>query len=69
MYAQIVLKYLYLARIGNLIFCVSKEACSCHHEMDESMRQTFGTFDFLHSSHITQVIQAILSCGKHSTTM
>ena len=35
--------------------------------MDQSMWQTFGAFDFLHSSH--RWLQAILLCGKHSTTM
>ena len=50
--AQIVLKYPYLARIGRPdIFVVSKQACPCHHEVDESIRQTFSTFGFLHSSH------------------
>ena len=46
---------------------VCKQACSCHHEVDESMRRTFCTFDLLHSSH--KWTQTILSCGKHCTTM
>ena len=51
--AQIVLKCLFLARIGrpDILWSVNKQACSCHHEMDESMRQTLSTFNFLHSSH------------------
>ena len=48
---QIVLKCLYLARIGRSdVFVVSEKACPCHHKMDESMRQTFSTFHFLHPS-------------------
>ena len=35
--------------------------------MDQSMWQTFSTFDPLHSSHLW--IRAILLCGTHSTTM
>ena len=35
--------------------------------MDKSLWQTLGAFDLLHSSHMW--IQAILLCGKHSTTM
>ena len=35
--------------------------------MNKSMWQTFRTFDPLHSSHMW--IQAILSCGKHRTTL
>ena len=46
---------------------VCKQACPCHQEVNESMRQTFSTFDFLHSSH--KWMQTILSCGRHSTTM
>ena len=44
--SQIVLKCFYLARIGRSdIFMDFKQACSCHHEVDESMRQAFSTFD------------------------
>ena len=32
-------------------FMVCKQAWSCHHEMDQSMWQTFSAFDLLHSSH------------------
>ena len=46
---------------------ICEQACSCGHEMDKSMWQTFGAFDLLHSSHIW--IQAMLLCGKYSTTM
>ena len=35
--------------------------------MDQSLWQTLGTFDLIHSSHMW--IQTILSCGKYSTTM
>ena len=35
--------------------------------MDKSMWQTSGAFDLVHSSH--KWTQAILFCGKHSTTM
>ena len=30
---------------------VREQACSCHHEMDESMWQIFSTFYLVHSSH------------------
>ena len=46
---------------------VCEQTCPCRHEMDESMRQVFSTFDFTQSSH--KWIQTILSCGKHSATM
>ena len=45
--SQIVLKCLYLARI-----MVCERTCSCGHKMDEGLRQTLGSFDFLHSSHM-----------------
>ena len=51
--SQIVLKCLYLARIGGVvIFMVREQTCSYGHKMDKSMRKTFGTFDLLHSSHM-----------------
>ena len=50
--AHIVLTCLHLARLARPdIFMVREQACSCHNEMDESMRQTFSTFDLLHSSY------------------
>ena len=48
-------------------FVVCEQTCSCGHKMDEIMCQTFGAFDLLHSSHLWA--QAMLSCGKHCTTM
>ena len=48
-------------------FVVCEQTCSCGHEMDKSMWQTIGAFDLVYSSH--KWTQAILSCGKHSTTM
>ena len=51
--SQMVLKCLYLARIGRLdIFMVREQTCSCGNEMDKSWRQTFGTFDLFHSLHM-----------------
>ena len=32
-----------------LYFVVSEQTCPCHREVDESMREAFSTFDFLHS--------------------
>ena len=46
---------------------VCKQTCPCHQEVNESMRQTFSMFEFLHSPHKWK--QTILSCGRHSTTM
>ena len=52
----IFLKSLYLDRTGRPdISMVWKQACSCHHEMDESMSHKW--------------IRTKLSCGKYSTTM
>ena len=66
--SRIVLTCLHLARIGrpDILWSVNK-LCSCDHKMDQSMWQTFSTFDLLHSSHMW--IQTMLLCGKHSTTM
>ena len=51
--AQIVFKFMYLARTGRLdiLWSMSEKACPCHHKMDESMRQASSSFDFSHSSH------------------
>ena len=66
--SQIVLKCLYLARNWpTWCLVVSEQACPCHHEVDESMWQTFSTLDLLHSSH--KWIKTILSCGKNCTSM
>ena len=62
------LSRLYLARIGRLdIFMVCEQTCSCGNEMDKSLWHTLSAFDRIHSSHMW--IQAILVCGKHSTTL
>ena len=62
---QIVLKCLYLARIGrpDILWSINKLARAI--TKWTSMRQAFSTFDFLHSSH--KWTQTILSCGKHNT--
>ena len=67
--SQIVLKCLYLARIGwwTWYFMGSEQTCSCSYNMDHILWQTVRAFDLLHSSHMW--IQARLLCGKHSTTM
>ena len=43
------------------------ETCTCCHQMDQSLRQTPESFDFLYTLH--EWIKAILSCGKHCKTM
>ena len=48
-------------------FMVCEQTCACYNKMDKILWQTLGGFDLLHSSHMW--IQAILLCGKHSTTM
>ena len=48
-------------------FTFREQTCSSGNEMDNSIWQTFGTFDLLHSSHMR--IPTILFRGKHSTTM
>ena len=39
----------------------SKQTCTCHHKMDQSLWQTPESFDLLHSSHLWT--QTTLSCG------
>ena len=46
-------------------FVVCEQAC--FNKTDQILWQTLGAFDIVHSSH--KWIQAILVCGKHSTTM
>ena len=46
---------------------VCEQTCTCCHQMDQSLWQTFSTFDLLHTPH--EWIRTILSCGKHCTTM
>ena len=48
-------------------FYVCEQACKCCHQMDQSLWQTFRTFDLLYSSH--EWILAILSCWKPCPTM
>ena len=48
-------------------FMVCDQTGSCGNAMDKSMLQTISTFDRIHSSHMW--IQAMLICGKHSTTL
>ena len=66
--SQIVLKCPCLARIGrpDILWSVNKLARAVT-KWTKSLWQTFGAFDLLHSSHMW--IQAIMSRGKHSTTM
>ena len=47
---QIVLKCMYLARIGRHSM-VCQQTCKSSHKMDSGLRQTFGNIDFIHSSH------------------
>ena len=66
--SQIVLKCLYLARIGRPdIFMVCEQTCTRGHKIDKILWQTLGAFDLVHSSY--KWIPTILLCGKHSTTM
>ena len=61
-------KCLYLGRIGRPgYFMVREHTCMCYHWVDQSLRQTLSTFDFIQSSHLS--IQTIVSCGKHSSAM
>ena len=46
---------------------VREQACSCYHEMDQSLWQTLSTLDLIHSAHMW--IKTIFSCGKYSRTM
>ena len=48
-------------------FLVRKQICSWSHWMDQSLWQTLGAFDLLHSSY--KWIAARLLCAKHNTTM
>ena len=62
--SQIVLKCLYLARIGRpVFFMVSKQARTIHNKMDQGLWQTLESIDFKNSSY--EWIQTVLSCGKH----
>ena len=66
--SQIVLKCLYLARIGRPdISMVSEQYCSFSHQMDRSFWPTFRLVDFIHLSH--EWLSSILSCGKHSSAL
>ena len=67
--SHIVLKYLYLARIGRpdilrslnrLARAITKWTKSCD-------KQTLGTFDLVHSSY--KWMPAVVLCGRHSTTV
>ena len=50
--SQIVLKCVYLARIGGPWHSlVGEQTCWISHAMNRSMRQTFRSFVFIHSSH------------------
>ena len=60
--SQIVLKCLYLARIGRPdILVVCQQMCKSSHKMDSGMWQTIGNFGFVHSQH--KWLPTILSCG------
>ena len=66
--SQIVLKCLYLARIGRPdISMVSEQNCSFNHQMDRSFWPTFRLVDFIHLSH--EWLSSMLSCGKHSSAL
>ena len=66
--SQIVLKCLYLARIGrpDILWSVDK-TCTIDHKMDQGLWQTIISLDLLHPSHMW--LQTILSCGKHCQTI
>ena len=66
--SNIVLKCLYLARIGRLdiLWSVQQTGTICH-KMDSSMQQTIGTINFLHSLH--KWLPPILSCGQCGSTL
>ena len=50
--SQIVLKCLYLAKIGTTLYSVvSKYARTIHHKMNQSLRQTPESIDFIYSSY------------------
>ena len=53
--SQIVLKCLYLARIGrpDILWSV-KKTCSCSYKMDQSLWQTFGAFDLCYMGNTAQ---------------
>ena len=61
--SSIVLKYLFLARIGRPdILCSVNKLARAITQMDKILRQTFSATDLVHSSHM--LIQRILLCGK-----
>ena len=66
--SQIVLKCLYLARVGrpDILWSVNKLARAIT-KWSRACDKRFSTFDLVHSSHMW--IQTILSCGKHCQTM
>ena len=61
--SQIVLKCLYLARIGrpDILWSVNKLP-RCSSKMDSKLWQTFCAFDLLHSSYMW--LQTVLLCGN-----
>ena len=65
--SQIVLKCLYLDRIGRPDIMVSELFGKSFHEVEQSLCQHIGQVDFLHSSH--EWIQTTLPRGKHSIIM
>ena len=56
--SQIVLKCLYLVRIGPDILW---QTCTIDNEMDQGLWQTIVSFDLLHSSYMW--LQTVLLCG------
>ena len=65
--SQIVLKCLYLTRIGrpDILWSVSRS-----YHIDTSLWQTFSTFDIQNSSHSSHVwSSSILSSGSYSSTL
>ena len=66
--SRIVLKCLYLARIGRKnLFMVCRKTCTSCRKMGSSLWQTLSSFDLLYSSH--EWSQTILSCGQHGSAL
>ena len=75
--SRIVLKCLYLARIGRPdIFTVCQQTCKRSRKMDSDLRQRFGKIDFIHSSRklltsalSTDFISRLRLCGRPLRTL
>ena len=65
---QIVLKCLYLARIGGPdILMASRQTCPISHRLDRNLWQALSKLNIIHSSY--RWLPTVLPCGEHSSAL